>query len=53
MKNKYEEIRKDAVIVLIGKIIEVAENCPDAETSERLIDALVEYNEKRWSVNCG
>ena len=49
--SKYDKIRIDAVIALIGDLTDIARECPDKDTSDKLINALAEYNEKRWAAS--
>ena len=49
MMNKYDKIRNEAVIALISDLRAIAWECSDKDTSEKLINALAKFNEKRWS----
>ena len=39
------------MIELISDLFNIVKECPDKDTSEKLINALAEYNEKRWATS--
>ena len=51
MTSKYDKIRNEAMKALIGDLTDIARECPDKDTSDKLINALAEYNEKRWAAS--